>query len=467
MYEQTQSISDVSVSLPPFTEVIEVLTLQAGYNSAIVVVGTTLLGIAAGAIGAFAVLRGRALMGDALAHSALPGLAAAFIFGSLLGIGGRHLWLLLLGAAISGVLGVVCVQLIKRNSRLHEDTAIGAVLSTFFGAGIVLLSLIQSLGTGEAGGLHHFIFGQTAAMNLHDAFFTLGAALICVGVCIALFKEFRLVCFDESFAASEGWPVSFIDLVMMTLVVAVTVIGLQAVGLLLIVALLIVPAAGARFWTNRLSLMVTASALIGGLSGYIGSSASALLPRLPAGAVIVLVAGAIFFISFFFAPERGVLSVVFAHLALKRRVAKDHFLRGLYELCEQRGLSLGMDCEPVRLDKLPLWETWPWWTRRLMLARMRRMELLDAVNTGGVWSAKFLPAGLRAAERLVRNHRLWEEYLLNFADIPISHVDYSADLAEHVLSPEIVARLEKSLKQRLGSLPGEPPRSVHPLGEGA
>ena len=224
-----QSITDVSTTLPSVAEVWQVMTLQAGYNAAIVVVGAALLGAAAGLVGTFALLRKRALMGDALAHAALPGLAAAFLVGSALGIAGKSLPLLLTGATLSGICGVFAVQFIVRNTRLPEDAAIGAVLSVFFGVGIVGLSIIQGLSLGGEGGLNHFIYGQTAAMRTLDAQIALGLALLAAFCTALLLKEFRLVCFDAEFATVTGWPVSRIDLLMMALVVLVTVIGLQAV----------------------------------------------------------------------------------------------------------------------------------------------------------------------------------------------------------------------------------------------
>lgn len=463
-----QSIADVSVSLPSLEQVIAVMTLQAGFNAAVVVVGATLLGAAAGTVGTFALLRKRVLMGDALAHSALPGLAFAFILGALSGIGGRHIWLLLAGATLSGILGVVCVQLLVRYSRLHEDTAIGAVLSSFFGMGVVLMSVIQSLGTGEEGGLHHFIFGQTAAMNRGDAVLTLVVAVLAILSSGAFLKEFRLVSFDQDFAAANGWPVSGIDLFMMSLVVIVTVVGLQTVGLLLIIAFLVVPAAGARFWVSRVHTMVCVSALIGGMSGYLGSCASALLPRLPAGAVIVLVSGAVFLFSFLFAPARGVFAVLIKQLGLGLRVAEDHLLREIYELRERYGENLSSPSGFLDPEEIRLFREFSRLYRGFILNRLVRKKLIECKTKEGKVLIRLLEKGAKESLLKVRNHRLWEEYLVTRTDMPASHVDYSADLVEHFLSPEIIRKLEQSLSERGLSVDAfKPPESVHPVGKGA
>ena len=441
------------------------MLLQAGLNTALVIVGTTFLGIAAGVIGTFALLRKRSLMADALAHSALPGLALAFLLGTALGIGGKQLWLLLAGATISGVVGVCTVQAISRLSRLKEDCAIGAVLSVFFGAGVVLLSIIQSLGTGEEGGLHHFIYGQTAAMTRGDALIMLICAAATIAFCFVAMKEFRLVCFDRDFAAATGWPVSLLDLGMMGLVTLVTVVGLQAVGILLIVALLVIPPAAARFWTNRTTVMVPLAGVIGGLSGYFGSVASGLLPGIPVGSVIVLVAASFFLVSMIIAPARGLLGTATTQIWIRIRIAEDHLLRSLYERAEPF-FDQGAAPPPVMIDKLTFTKQWNNSTRWLFLHWCRYRNWINFTNKSNGGGIELTSIGSEHAAHLVRNHRLWEEYIATYTDISLSHVDYSADLVEHSLSPAIVALLEESLAARKGSewlLRKQ--RSLHPLRE--
>lgn len=439
-------------------ELAAVLTFQAGYNTAVVLLGVTLLGVAAGLIGTFAMLRKRSLMSDTLSHATLPGIAAAFLLAVALGHSGRDLWLLLAGAAASGVLGVLTVQLIVRHTRLPADAAMGAVLSVFFGAGFVLLSYIQTLDTGDQGGIAKFIYGQTAAMTALEASAIGTVALIAVVGTAALFKEFRLVCFDPEFADAQGWSVTAIDLLMMAIVVAVTVVGLRAVGLILVVALLVIPPAAARLWSERLTAVVLTSALIGGLSGYLGAAASALFPGFPAGAVIVLVAGLLFLLSLLFAPARGVIASGLRLARLRLDVASQHVLRALYESVERGEIRLEDAVELRRLRALQRWPA-PWLDLVSRLLAWR--GLIHRKGQGGV---VLTPAGRIQALRITRNHRLWEQFLVSCADIAASHVDHSADLVEHILSAELVARLERDLAE-IGRLPrqlGVPP-SVHPL----
>lgn len=287
-----------------------------GHNTLVVLGGATALGLAAGMVGCFMVLRRRALVSDALSHATLPGIVAAFLAGLALGVEGRSLPLLLAGAAASGALAVACIQAIKRWTRLTEDAAIGSVLSVFFGTGVVLLSVVQELPAANAAGLKGFIFGQTAAMHREEALGLGGLALLAALMVWIFFKEFRLLAFDEGFARAAGWPTGRIDLALMALVTLVTVVGLQTVGLVLIIALLITPAATARFWTDDLARMLLIAGLVGGLSGGVGALLSSRFADLPAGAVIVLVATFFFLVSLIVAPSRGLLgrSLKRAHL---------------------------------------------------------------------------------------------------------------------------------------------------------
>lgn len=423
------SITDVSAAWPTLAELARTLTLQAGFNPTVVTLGTTLLGVAAGIVGLFAVLRKRALMCDALSHATLPGICLAFLVAAAMGWESRSLALLLAGAAASAIVGILAVSAIRESSRITEDAAIGIVLSVFFGVGVVLLSLIQNLESGNQGGLKSFIYGQTAAMHASDASMMAGLALIAAILAAVFFKELALVCFNDTFARVTGWPVSLIDLLSMALIVLVTVAGLQAVGLILVIALLIIPPAAARLWSENLKTVLIASTIIGGVSGYLGSCASYLLPRMPAGSVIVLVAGAIFLFSLLAAPRRGVLAGVIRRASLNLRVARDHLVRELHA----RGPTTAAGLAATGVASRP-------WTEALLRGLARRGYV---TRSQGRWS--LTEQGRRSAARVERNHRLWEQYLIRHADVAASHVDWSADAVEHVLSPELIAELEQTL----------------------
>jgi len=219
------------------------------------------------------------------------------------------------------------VMTISKFTRLSQDAALGIVLSVFFGVGVAMLGIIQKMRGAQAAGLDSFIYGKTASMIRTDALLIGIAALIVIALTIILFKEFRLYTFDPDFAAGDGWPVQRLDLLLMSLVVAITVLGLQAVGIILIIALLIVPPAAARFWTESLSVMVVLSALFGALGGYLGTGISAIAPRLPPGAVIVAVLGGIFLVGLLVGRSRGVLLVVIRERMLRRATLRQKPIR--------------------------------------------------------------------------------------------------------------------------------------------
>lgn len=263
------------------------------YNTLIVLLGVGLLGAAAGPVGAFAVLRRRALVGDALAHATLPGLCVAFLL-----VGERSLIALLLGALASGLLGVAVLAWLAKHTRIKEDAAVGTVLSVFFGVGMVLLVFIQKTqARGSKAGLDSYIFGKTAGVLLSDVVLLAGLAVVCLLVIALLYKELKLVTFDRDFAGVQGWPVARLDLLLLGLIAIVVVTGLPAVGVVLVAALLILPAATARFWTHRLHRVLLLSGGIGLMTGVAGTLVTAALPRAPAGPVIVLVGSAFFLLS--------------------------------------------------------------------------------------------------------------------------------------------------------------------------
>ncbi|MGZ9809045.1 metal ABC transporter permease [Pseudoroseicyclus sp. H15] len=307
------------------------LTLQAGYNAALVAIGAGLLGFAAGAAGSFLFLRKRSLVSDALAHATLPGIGLAFMIMVALGGEGRALAGLMAGAAVSAAFGLFAVEWLARRTRLSEDAAIGAVLSSLFGLGVVLLTVIQTMQRGRQAGLESFLLGSTAGMLRVDAWVIgLGGAAAVLAVWV-LRRPMTLVSFDPGFAAASGLSVRATDLAMMGIVLLVTVTGLKLVGLILIVALLIIPAVTARFWTERAAAVLWISAILGGFSGYVGAAISASAPDLPTGPIIVLVATAMFLASLFLAPARGVAAAMIRQRRFQRRVHRRHGLLALHK----------------------------------------------------------------------------------------------------------------------------------------
>lgn len=282
--------------------------LQAGYNATLVTLGAATLGAAAGAVGAFLFLRRRALVPDAMAHATLPGLGIAFLLMAAMGGDGRFLPGLLLGAGLSALMGLWLLQRLVRSTRLPEDAAIGIVLSVAYGAGIVILTLVQGLSVGRPAGLEGFLLGSASAMLASDALLIGAGALLALGLLFLLRRVLVMVAFDPLHARVAGIDTGKVDLVLMALVLGVVLLGLRVVGAILIVALLITPAAAARMWTDRAGGVAVIAAGIGAAAGYTGAALSASFPNLPTGAVIVLLTFAVFAFSVVFGPARGVLA---------------------------------------------------------------------------------------------------------------------------------------------------------------
>lgn len=427
---------------PTWHDIIEVITLQQ-YNTRVVVLSTAMLGVAAGLIGTFLLLRKRSLMGDALSHATLPGVAVAFIIMVALGGTGKTLPFLLLGAGIFGVIGFASVMLIHNYTRLKDDAAMGIVLSVFFGAGVALLGIVQQMAGGSKAGLESYIYGKTASIVKADALWIGAIAVAVVLCCIAFYKELKILCFDDDYASSQGWPTFRLDLLMLGLVTLVTVIGLQAVGLILVIALLIIPPAAARFWTENLRAMLIASSIIGGVGCWLGASMSALMSDLPAGAVIVIVNAMVFVFSMIFGTKRGIFIRQLGHFQLSRKIARQHVLRAMFELREGRNVG------PVRFDALLAKRSWSSAHLRRQLNALERDVMLLEEQPG---QYQLTEKGRKHAARLVRNHRLWEMYLVTHADIAPSHVDRDADQIEHVLDADLIERLERLMEQKTQEL---------------
>lgn len=412
------------------------------HNTRLVVLGVAFLGATAGLIGSFLLLRKQSLLGDALSHATLPGIGIAFAVMTTLGFSGKSLPGLLLGATVTGLLGVLLVLAIRRTTRLKDDAAMGIVLSVFFGLGVAILKMVQKIPGVSAAGLDSFIEGSTASMVWSDLILIFVVLTVTTIVTILILKELTLLCFDSNFAASQGWPVLVLDIILMALVTAVTVVGLQAVGLILIIALLITPATAARFWTNRLGAMLILSAVIGAVSGWLGASISALYSNLPAGAIIVITAAAIFLISMIFGTARGVLPRYLRHLQLQKKVGRQHLLRATYEILENSQDTTPLKNLPIAMEHL---RKHRYWAKGELSKLIRQARSEDHIERQPSGELRLSESGFGEASRITRNHRLWELYLIRHADIAPSHVDRDADMVEHLLGAEIVHQLEAEL----------------------
>jgi manganese/zinc/iron transport system permease protein len=302
------------------------------YTLRTIALGSALLGIVSGALGSFALLRRQSLLGDAISHAALPGIALAFLF-----TGSKSPLVLLLGAAAAGWLGTLFISSIVRSSRIKTDSAMGLVLSVFFGFGLVLLTFIQKMPTAAQAGLDKFLFGQAATLLVPDVIVMTVLGAVAIFLMIVFWKEFKLLTFDPDYCATMGFSVRLLDILLTTLIVIAIVIGLQTVGVVLMSAMVVAPAAAARQWTNRMGRMVALAGLVGALGGVLGAVISASVSRLPTGPTIVLCLTALVLLSLFFAPARGLFWRWIRSVRNRRLFSLQGLLRDLYTLAQKHG----------------------------------------------------------------------------------------------------------------------------------
>ena len=401
-------------------------------NVQFVVIGTMLLGATAAMVGCFSFLRKRALVGDAIAHAILPGICLAFMLS-----GNKNPFYLIIGAFITGWLSLLMIDGITRTTKLKSDTSIGIVLSVFFGIGILLLTSIQHSGNAAQAGLDKFLFGKAASLTKDDIYVFGGTAVVLILVILVFFKEFKLISFNPDYAKVVGLPVRFLEFLLATITVLAVAVGIQAVGVVLMAALLITPASGARFWTNKLSVMILISTVFGAVSGFFGSYISYVAPAMPTGPWIVMCLSILTVGSIWFAPKTGMLSKFRIQKENKRKILIENVLKLFYHIGEREGkfssersfetLLATRDLRPKELQiglNLLLKENW-----------VRRK--------GDTWV--ITKSGLREAKRVIKLHRLWEMYLNQRLKLQPDHVHNDAEAIEHIITPELERQLEKEL----------------------
>src|SRR3989338_170534 len=302
------------------------------YTLLLVLSGCLVLGAVAGTLGSFAVLRKQSLLGDAISHAALPGVAIAFLLTF-----SKHPAVLLLGALATGWVGTLFILLITRTTRIKHDTAMGIVLSVFFGLGLFLLTLIQRLPTARKAGLDKFLFGNASTLLRQDLQVMLALGGLTLLFVLLFWKEFKLLAFDPDFLHSLGRNTLTLDVFLTTLLVVAIVIGLQAVGVVLMSALVIAPAVAARQWTDHLGRMVALAAFFGGLGGGLGAVASSSLTNLPTGPAIVVIISLMFLASLLFSPHRGLAKDWIRQRKHRKEIHANQVLVALFMLSKSHG----------------------------------------------------------------------------------------------------------------------------------
>ena len=299
------------------------------YTLRTITLGTAILGAVTGMLGSFAVLRKQSLLGDAISHAALPGIAIAFLI-----TGAKDSNTLLLGALVSGLIGTFWIRGIVKKTHLKSDTALGLILSLFFGFGMLLLTFIQKQPNANQAGLDKYLFGQAATLVERDVWLMAIVTALCLFVLLLFWKEFKILLFDADYTKTLGFNTKVIDILITSFIVLAIVLGLQTVGVVLMSAMLLAPAAAARQWTNSLSKMVLLAAIFGAFSGVFGTAISASQTNLSTGPVIVLVAAVFVVFSFVFSPSRGLLFKQIRFIKNRRDLELHKTLAFMYHIAE-------------------------------------------------------------------------------------------------------------------------------------
>ncbi|MFD2213539.1 metal ABC transporter permease [Metabacillus endolithicus] len=410
----------------------ELLLQLQNPNTQWVLIGTMLLGIASGVVGSFTLLRKQSLIGDAMAHSALPGVCIAYLL-----YGSKSLLWFLIGAVIAGLISSFFIQVIINHSRIKEDSALGIIISVFFGFGIVLLTYIQHNGAGNQSGLDDFIFGQAASMVAADVQLITIIAIILLAITVIFYKEFKLLTFDPQFAKGIGIPAKFFNGLLLLLIVCSVVIGLQTVGVVLMAAMLITPAISARYWTEKLSSMIIISGFIGGISGVFGTLLSTIMEGMATGPLIIIAATILFIISLIFAPKRGLLAKAIKQLHLRKRTAVEQIFLSFYDVAEGGNLREISEDEVLLKRKV---------TPSLFQHAKNVLEKKEYIkpSSNGKWM--LTEKGIEAGYELVLQQRLYEMYLMH--EMEFAHLELKTrdDLNLNAISKETKDQLLKLLR---------------------
>ncbi len=404
-----------------------------------VVVGTTLLASSSAVVGTFSYLKGQSLVGDAIAHALLPGVVLAFMLGD-----GKNPAYLILGALVSGLIAHYGIAFIQNRTKLKSDTAVSLVLSTFFGFGIMLMSVVQQRGQGQQAGLERYLLGKAAAITMLDVYtFSALALVLLLGVAL-FYKGFQLMTFNEDFAHAIGLPVGLIRVTFTVLTVLAVTIGIQTVGVVLMAALLITPAAAARAWTKSLPQMIVLAAVFSAISAVLGTLISSTITKMPTGPWIVIILGLIGFTSLFIAPEKGWLFKRKRALENRSKINRENIMKLMYRQEEKRGKGNKLTSPQIL-------------SIRAMRDEALRVALKDLKKR--LWIIEHIDGftltdlGRMEGRRVVRLHRLWELYLTERLGMAPDHIHPQAETMEHVITPEIEALLIKEL--------GMPQRDPH------
>ena len=402
-------------------------------------------------LGCFLVLRRMSMMGDAISHAVLPGLAIAFFITQ-----SRASLPMFIGAAIVGVLTAVLTQVIHRMGKVEESASMGVVFTTLFAIGLILIvraadKVDLDPGCVLYGAAETAVVRQRGFLGVQipNAVITLGLVfLINLGFVIALYKEFKISTFDPALATTLGINAQAMQYLLMTLVAVTTVASFESVGSILVIAMLIVPAAAAHLLTDRLALMLVVSVLIGAGSALLGHTGAIAVPgwfgfsdTISSG-MMAVAAGAIFAVAMLAAPRHGIVSKLLARWRLTLQIAREDALGLLYRLEELGAAASGAGGRGALTERLHEALGLNRITARAAVLGLARRGYLRHAPAGH----ELTDAGRAAARSVVRSHRLWESYLVRQLGLRPDHVHDTAMRLEHITDPSLQQRLAERVE---------------------
>ncbi|MCU0315437.1 MAG: metal ABC transporter permease [Fimbriimonadaceae bacterium] len=273
--------------------------LLGDYTIRMVTIGSAIVGGLCGALGSFAYVRRQSLVGDVVGHAALPGVALAYLISQ-----SKDLAVLMLGAGLTGLLALAVSILAVRYCKMDQGTAFASVLSTSFGVGVLLLSLIQQTHAADQAGLDRFLFGQAATLVEPQIITMAGVGTGALALMLIFFRPLVTLSFDPSYSRSTGLPVVGLESILLVALVSSVVVGISVAGVVLVAALLAAPAAAAHRWCTRFSTLVAVSAAFGALSGATGGFLSSTWANVPTGPLIILILTGLVIVSLLWGRRR-------------------------------------------------------------------------------------------------------------------------------------------------------------------
>lgn len=381
------------------------------------------IGISCGLIGTYIMLRRMSLIGDALAHAVLPGVVVSFM------VAGKSEIALFIGAVVSGIVTVLLIGFVNRNSKIKEDTSIGIIFTGAFALGILLVSQLKQVHID----LSSYLFGDVLGVSTGDITLSL-IIMVVIILCILLFyKQLLLTSFDPTMALTIGISTTLVHYMLMTLLSMSIVAGLQSVGVILIIAMLITPPATAYLLSNNLKKILFLSPMFGTISAVAGLYLSYHF-NFASGASIVLVAVALFLLAFLFSPKEGVVTRLFRRRAATKLVLIEDVIKLSFRFAEETGktgltdrISNELGISNSRVES----------AIRILISK----GLMQKTND----SYQLTEDGRKYATRLIRTHRLWETYITREKVTDMEHVHPEAEKVEHVLTEDMVNELDEEL----------------------